>query len=73
LLSLAVITEADILNHAVILADELVMLSYAQGESKTNYPEITEINLHNLFAQLDRLVDYVVVDTSTKGNVIDTF
>jgi hypothetical protein len=73
LLSLAAITEADILNHAVILADELVMLSYAQGESKTNYPEITEINLHNLFAQLDRLVDCVIVDTSTRGNLIDTF
>jgi len=73
LLSLPVITDADVFNHAVVLSDNLLMLSYADGESYLNYPDISEISLHNLFAQLDRLVDCVIVDTSTVHSAIDEF
>lgn len=73
LLSLAALTEADIFDNAHIIADNVLMFSYAEGESCLTYPEITGINLRNFYEQLSKLVDYIVVDTSTARNDIDTF
>lgn len=73
LLSLAALTEADIFDNAHVIADNILMFSYAEGESCLSYPEITGINLHNFYEQLTRLVDCIVVDTSTAHNDIDRF
>ena len=73
LLSLAAVTKADIFNNSNVIDDDLLLYSYAPGESYLTYPKITSTNLHNVFHKFYAIADYVVVDTSTAQNVIDQY
>ncbi len=73
LLSLAAVTKADIFNNSNVIDDDLLLYSYAPGESHLTYPAITTTNLHNVFHKFYAIADYVVVDTSTARNVIDQY
>ena len=73
LLSLAVITKGDVFDSAGYIDGDMMMFSYADGESHLNYPDISAINLQSLFHQLDNIADVVIVDTSTAHNAIDRY
>lgn len=73
-LSLAVISPKDIFDNMITLKNSnLGFLSYATFESKNTYPEITVSNLEALFELLKNIVDYIIVDTQTAPNQIDSF
>lgn len=73
LLSLATISEANIFNNTHTINKNLMMLSYADGETALTYPGIAEINLEALFKQLSVLADVVLVDTTTHQNRTDKY
>ena len=75
LLSLALISDKDILDNMQTIrgADEVGYLSYASGENKNTYPEITQGNLGTFFELLRGLVDYIIIDTQTILNEIDRY
>jgi molybdopterin-guanine dinucleotide biosynthesis protein len=73
LLSLATISEANIFNNTHTINKNLMMLSYADGETALTYPGIAEINLEALLKQLSVLADVVLVDTTTHQNRIDKY
>lgn len=73
LLSLAVVTKEDIFDNMVLVADNMSYLSYTAFESSLNYPEIAEFTLKSLFAELELIVDYIIVDTATPNNQIDEY
>ncbi|WBY64710.1 AAA family ATPase [Thermocaproicibacter melissae] len=73
LLSLATIAEANIFNNAHTINKNLMLLSYADGETALTYPEIAKINLESLFQQLSIIADIILIDTSTHQNKIDKF
>lgn len=74
LLSLAVISKADIFNHCTIDKNaDIGYLNYAPNENDNSYPEITKSELSNLYTQLNSLTDYIIVDTNSSQNKIDSF
>lgn len=75
ILSFALISSKDILDNMITLPKEenIGFLSYTSYENKNTYPEISRANLATFFELLSHLVDYVIVDTQTSRNDIDTF
>ena len=72
LLSLAAVTKNNVLQNAQ-MASNILIFSYAEGESALSYPEITQTNLSNFYNALSLLVDVMVVDTAAPRNAIDAF
>lgn len=64
LLADPVVTIQDINENSNIINENLIMLSYAKGESGNMFPEITNANCTKLFIALSNIVDIIIVDTS---------
>lgn len=73
LLSLPVIHEQDVFDCSSVVNKNLLMLGYEAGESSRSYPDIVEVNLQNLFRQLQNMAEFIVVDTATMWSEIDAF
>lgn len=64
LLADPVLTIKDISENANILNDNLLYISYAKGERKDFFPEITTVNCTRLYTILAEISDIIIVDTS---------
>ena len=73
-LSLALINQKDILDNMCSLDNkDIGLLCYALSETKNTYPKITQSNIATLFDVLKLTVDYIIVDTQSYRNSIDTY
>ncbi len=71
LLSDPVVTKQDIYDNAYLINKKCLMISYAENEKFSDYPEITEINCTKFFVTMSSLADVLIVDSS--NHIFDKF
>ncbi|WMJ24317.1 hypothetical protein RBG61_06530 [Paludicola sp. MB14-C6] len=74
-LSLPIISPHQILENMISFScsENIGCICYNVNESNNSYPDILESNLDTFFNHLNSLVDYIIVDTETRQNIIDQY